>query len=201
MREKTRRALAEFVEKAQKLQRFGLIEHIRTTGRGFHINRGSQDSESVIVFDQPDEKERDASLLTFRMFIQQNENFSFHQFDSLASDPTLSNEFRDWLLQMRHAYFDYLNGYPKMILADFFEEGEHPNRHDILKIVMNGGISHANDYEKQKKYKLWARDDIRESVLLQEFSEIMLNILRMIISISEPIEREITQDVASQGTG
>jgi hypothetical protein len=48
MREKTKRALMEFIEKAQKLQRFGLIEHIRSAGRGFCVNRCDQDGKSTI---------------------------------------------------------------------------------------------------------------------------------------------------------
>lgn len=198
MKERTRRALIEFVEKAQKLQRFGLVEHIRATGRGFRMNNPSgEDNGWIVEFDLPDEKERDASLLTLRMFVQQNESLSFHQLDNLANDPGLTTELSDGLLQARRIYFSYLNGYPKSILAGFFEEGVHPNRQDILKVVMNGGLSHANDYEKRQRYKMWARDDIREAVLLQEFSEIILNILRMIIHVSKLIERHVAQNTSS----
>lgn len=201
MKEKTKRSLTLFVKKAKKLQRFGLIEHITTTDRGFHIGNADQPNNTIVEFDLPDEKERDASLLTLRMFIQQNESFSFHRFESLANDPTLSGEFRNQLLKMRQIYFDYINDYPKRVQPGFFEEGTHPSRHEILKIVMNGGLSHAKDYEAQQKYKLWTRDYVREPVLLQEFSEIILNILIMIIAFSEPIERELSRDTTTNSTG
>src|SRR5574337_467946 len=91
LKETTKRALEDLIEKARKLQELKLDEHIRRRGFGFRAHRVEGD-DWEIEFDLPDEKERDASLLTFRLFIQRNERYSFHGLRRLADDPALSEE-------------------------------------------------------------------------------------------------------------
>jgi hypothetical protein len=191
MKERTRRALEDCIEKAEKLRRMKLDEHIAHTGRGFRANKTEND-EWIMEFDLPDEKERDASLLTFRLFIQHNEDYSFPQMLQLILDQSLSNEFRTEIRIAHHAYYDYINGYPGNIESGFFEQGEHLARGEILNIVMNGGLAHTNDYEKRQKYQHWTRDGIRESVLLQEFSEIVSKILKFIYHVSDLCQEELS---------
>ena len=190
MKQKTLQILEDLIQRARKLGRFGLDNHISEIGLGFHVRRGSSDELVYVEFDLPDEKERDASLLTLRLFTQHNEPFSFPQLGYLANDPDLSDKFRDFLRDARKSYYSFLNGYPEMIEPGFFEEGVHPTRMDIFNVVI-GIISHAKDLKKRQKYEHWARDDIREGVLLQEFSRIVQVLLRWIYQLADRCEQEL----------
>jgi len=200
MKKKTRQTLEYLVQKANKLKRFGLDNHISETGLGFHVQRGSTDDLFVVEFDLPDEEKRDASLLTLRLFTQHNESFSFPQLNNLLEDTGLSDDFREFLKTARKAYYTFLNGHPEMIKPGFFEEGAHPTRMEIFNVVLNGTIAHTRDTKKHLKYKLWARDDIRESVLLQEFSRIIHILLKWIYQLAEKCEQELKTNNSSDET-
>jgi len=187
MRPFTRQYLDTLVEKADKLRSFGFEDHVKKVGLGWRTYSGEQGGH-VIEFDLPDEKERDAFLLTFRLFIQQNEPISFHKFDIIASDSGMPRKLGDKLRKSRKEFFHYLNGYPSYI-SDLF--GPRPTRKEILDVVMYGEVAHTRDKKRRQLYKEWARDDIRESVLLQTFTMIVVVILFMIYSVVDAIREEL----------
>lgn len=191
MKKKSRDALEHFVQKAQKLERFGLDKHIIETGLGFHVRRNEEDDTSVVEFDLPNEEKRDATLLTLRLFTQHNESFSFPQLSNIAQDMGLTENFRNFLLDSRKAYYDFLNDYPIMIEAGFFEENFHPTRMDVFNVVLNGTLAHTRDAKKRQRYIHWSRDGIRENVLLQAFSRIVQALLRLIYFMSEKCVQEL----------
>jgi len=189
--EKTRHILEDLIEQAEKLGRFKFNEHVKDLGLGFHMNKQESDSW-IIDFDLPNEKERDATLFTFRLFNQHNEGYSFHRLDELLKNQDLSDEFKNKISTIRHTYFKYLEGFPVSIEANFFEPNKQPTRGDILKTVMNGGgLGHTNSAPKREIYKKWTRDEIRENVLLQEFTKIVLTILGFIKDLADATRYEL----------
>ncbi len=190
MKIKTERALNNFVDKANKLKRLNLDGHMRNTGFGFRGNV-TENGSWEIEFDQPKEKDLDASLFTFRLFLQQGEPFSFHKLDQISNDEALSKGFREEITRSRKKFFDYLNGYPLNIKPNFFNEGETPTRGEILDVVLNGIFSHTKNYYKRQRYEIWARDGIRENVLHQVFTRTVLHLLKLIFYISEKAENEL----------
>ena len=105
MKEKTRHALEDCVEKAGKLRNMKLDEHIAQTIKGFR-GRKMVNDEWEIEFDLPDEEKGDASLFTFRLFLQHNEDYSFAQIQHLITDPGLSEEFRSKMASARQTFLD-----------------------------------------------------------------------------------------------
>jgi hypothetical protein len=182
--ERTRQALEECVEKASKLQTMKLDEHIAQTIKGFR-GRRLENGEWEYEFDLPEEEKGDASLLTFRLFLQQNEDYSFPKIQHLITNPGLSAEFRSKMTDARQAYFELINQHPIDIKADFFEVGEYPSWGEILNIVLYGAMAHTNDKAKRSKYKRWTSDDIRKFVLLQHFWIIVAEVLKHIYQISD----------------
>ena len=110
MKNETRVILQQLVEKAQKLRDFRFDEHVKSVGLSMQAKR-TEDEEWVIDFGLPDVKEQDAFLLTFRMFIQQNESISFQNIHGLLRDNELSKELRDGIISVRRAYFNYIRTY------------------------------------------------------------------------------------------
>jgi hypothetical protein len=191
MNERTKRALEDLIDQAERLERHKFPEHIMKVGLGFQGNQ-QENGEWEIKFGVPDEGELDKTILPFRLFNQHNETYSFHQLDRLVNDSGLSNDFKEGVLKIRKKYFDYLTGYPESIGMNFFQDSIRPSRDDIFKVVMNGsGLAHTNDTVKRETYKYWARDEIRRSVLLQEFTKIVLVILLLINDLSEISKQEL----------
>jgi len=192
MKEKTKRTIENLIKQAERLERHNFQKHILEVGYGFRGNQ-NESGEWNIEFDIPDEGELDKTILVFRLFNQHNEAYSFHQLDKLiANDSEMSNDFKKKVNEIRKKYFDYLNGYPESIEANFFEDGVQPSRGDILKVVMNGsGLAHDNDLVRSEIYTYWARDGIRKYVLLQEFTKIVLVILLLIQDLSKISKQEL----------
>lgn len=197
LKENTRHTLISLIDKANKLKRYGLDRHISATGSGFRMKQ-VEDESWLFEFDLPEEKELDASLLTLRLFIQQNEAFSFPQLHYLAEDDQLSSSLRSGLATIRSTYFDYLNGHPASIKPGFFEPGENPTRGEILTVVLYGGLAHTNDHAKRNRFALWSRDEIRANVLLQVFAQIIRSILLLIYQTANLCEQELSQNESAK---
>jgi len=189
MDDKTITALQLIVEKANKLRRFNFEQHDKDTGFRFSIDF-EEGERYTITFDLPEEKERDAFILTFRLFFQDNELISFPKINSLSQDPDLSTSWKESMSNIRSNYFGYINGHSRQTVELF--EGQ-PSREEMLRIGLYGGLAHANDPGKIQQYEEWANDNIKASVFEQEFSRILVTILGFIYQLSaitiEELER------------
>jgi hypothetical protein len=146
MKENTRRILELFVEKADKLKSFGFDEHVKSVGLGFKATR-TDNNDWTIEFGLPDEKERDAFLLTFRLFYQRNESISITNINQLATDPDLSEQWRKGVAVAQKAYSDYLEGYSDYSVQLF--DG-HPTRGEMFETVLYGSLAHANQPKRER---------------------------------------------------
>lgn len=198
MKPQTREILETFVEKAYKLKSFKFEEHIKSVGLGFRVYHVDQGEGWITEFGQADEKERDAFLLTFRLFIQHNEPISFHGLKNMLNSLELSDDWKKEVEPAVQAYFDNYDKYPEDI-QDLW--GKRPTHGLILDTVLYGGVGHTGLHEKYKhkraRFREWTRDGIRENVLLQVFTRIVLNISKLIyhiadVSIAE-LERAVNQ--------
>jgi hypothetical protein len=187
MEDETRKILEALIRKAHKISGFGFDEHVKRTGLNFNITRTDK-NDYIVEFGLPDEKELDAFVLTFRMFTQPNESFSFSNIHGLLRDKGLSTEFREGVISLRRGYFDYLNSHSEYTVELF--EG-HPTRSQILQTVLYGELVHINDPDTVQRFQIWSRDDIRASLLMQEFTSILLQILTSIKHLADLCEKEL----------
>lgn len=187
---KTRRTLEDLIEKSDQLSKYGFTEHAVREGRGFGASRNPDDTWDI-RFALPAQEKRDATLLTLRLFIHQREDYSFHRLDKLADDRQLSDNFSSKIHNIRKSYFTFLNGHPAGVEAGFFEKDKHPTRGEILDVVLNGSLSHTRDYYKRQQFKLWSGNGVRHSILLQEFTQIMIVLLTTIKNMSELAQIEL----------
>jgi len=187
MEQQTRKILEALVNKAHKIIDYGFDEHVKRIGLNFQITRADGD-DYLVEFGLPDEKELDAIVLTIRMFTQSNESFSFQNVHGLLRDQGLSNEFRQGLISVRRAYFDYMNSHSEYTV-ELFED--HPRRSEIFQTVLYGNLAHIHDPETVRKFQNWSSDDIKASLLMQEFTSITLQILVFIKQLASISESEL----------
>jgi hypothetical protein len=203
MSQQTREILEEFVQKSHKLKAFNFHEHVRTVRLGFNIYRMEDGENPTIEFTQSDVKERDASLLTLRMFIQHNEPISFHGLKRLLVSSELSEEWRDKAGKLIASYFEYCDQYPPYIQDQW---GKRPTNGQILDTVLYGGLVHTGldtrdekNEKKRKRFRDWTENDLKKNMLLQAFDLAVLNVIRLIYRIAEVTETELAAQNGKQG--
>ena len=194
MKKSSKEVLETIVEIVKDIQAFNFDEHVKKVGLGFNARREDND-EWIIEFSQPDNKELQAFLFRFRLFIQRNEPISFYNLNSLFSDPHLSETWKSGVGKVIEVYNNYYNDYP-VDIADLF--GKRPTNGEILDTVIYGGLGHTGlnpKYQhKREKFQEWARDEIRASVLFQTFTRIILTVFRLILIIANLSEAELKDE-------
>ena len=153
--DKIAKALRLFNEKADKLARLSFMEKIRHPDAGVTIKFDNPKDGTPTVTQErrgPEEESIDAFVLTFRYFIQDNEQTSFRNMEQhyLAAplDPTLQQEF----VKLRKGINDYLD---EQVNINY--NNEDLTRRRIMDVSVYGGFSHANE-EKRRLYKTWMSD-------------------------------------------
>ena len=192
MREETRQTLQLIIEKAAKLKAFGFESHVRESGHGFNAERRPE-GDWLVEFAIPEEEERDAFLLTFRLFYQRNERISLPNLEALAQDPGLSDEWRREARRTHGAFQQYLDGHSTFSVELF--EG-HPSRKEMLDAALYGGLAHANNQELIDRFQRWTADEVRAAVFQQEFAKFLVEILVLIDHIARASEQELRKDAA-----
>lgn len=191
MEDATRHTLSKIVEKAEKLRRFGFEKHIREVGLGF---RGSKNDDGTweIELGVPDEKERDAFILTFRLFYQKNEPISLFNLDKVCTDINLSTDFKSKILEIRSLFLEFLDGSSEYTVH-LFED--HPTRRDMFEAYFYGMLLHTNSQSDEVRFKHWTRDDLRRDLFEQEISRFLLYVLELIYSLENCCIEELQKSV------
>jgi hypothetical protein len=191
MKNSSRQIINDFIEKSDILHEQEFEKHVMENANGFNIQNKGTDGWDV-EFNLPDNIKGWSALYTFRLFLQNNEEFSLKSINKICIDDELSKEFRTQLLSSLKEFSDLEKKHPVDIKEDFFEVDEHPTWYEIIQVVSNGNMGHKNNPEKRKKYEVWTRDDIRKFVLLQHFWNIVAEIIKIIYSISDLCKKEIS---------
>jgi hypothetical protein len=192
MKKETRQSLELLVEKANKLREFSFENHVAQIGLNFRGTRLENDSW-LLEFGIPEIKERDAFLLTFRIFYQENEPISFSNLPKLCADPELSEEYKQRVVMIRQAYLDYVTGHSEYTV-ELFEN--HPTRKQMIDVGLYGGLAHTNRPERIEQYRIWARDEIRASLFEQEFTRFLIHILGLIYQLADSTQKELARNAA-----
>lgn len=192
MQDETRQTLQLIVDKAEKLRGYAFERHVSETGLDFSAQRLPDDTWEI-TFGLPDEKERDAFLLTFRLFYQRNELMSFLRLEDLLKDKDLSKEFKNVTTQVRATFLGYLQGHSQYTVELF--EGQ-PTRKEMIDVGLYGGLAHANNPDTVAQYRQWTRDEVRAALFHQEFTKFLVVILGMIYSLADAARAELLTNPA-----
>ena len=138
----------------------------------------------------PDKDSIDASVLTLRFFIQDNEPCSFRNMAKIYEDLPISLDKKKSFEKSRD-FVNFLLDQDSPIGPD---KGKLKNR-DIFYIIIYGGLAHANK-EKKKAYDQWISDSVLEPFITNEFVWIVAGILKAIFDV-ENLNEEVLKELGN----
>ncbi|MBW4538198.1 MAG: hypothetical protein KME43_03520 [Myxacorys chilensis ATA2-1-KO14] len=182
---KTRETLELFVEKARVLEDRSFTKLIMEHGLSFEIKVGSS---SQIEHTIPERESIKASIVTLRMFVQNNDPISIENISNLLNEPTLSREWKELFIEKRdqlNSYLDHSGG-----IGIVVDEKEFTNR-EIFDTFVYGSIAHSakNHRPRYQQWKSLGR--LSFSIDEYAFAVIVMDILTLIWEIADATELEL----------
>jgi hypothetical protein len=185
LKEESRKILERFIEKAD------YIESLSYLDEGEHIlgmTAQKTDQGWEVTFAQPSDEQRDALLLTLRLFVQDKDQISIRRLSGLYSDPGISGVWKDEHREIRAK----LNHRLQQTAA----EGRKGKitYWDVFRIFLYGKIAHDNpDNESRKLFEKWVTDPMEFEILHSTFHEVVIWMVTAIINISWTSKEELAR--------
>ena len=123
------------------------------------------------------DEERDAFVLTFRMFLQNNEPFSIHKINQLYQNLPALAPLAPRIRHIRDVVNRYLDA-PSTIIW----QKEQLTRRRILGVFLYGGLAHTHA-EKTVEYDRWMSHEYMAIPLQTEFYDILVEVTTGILAI------------------
>ena len=180
-----------FNEKANHLLNTRFVQYILSKGKiSFQIE--AKKGEAVkIKKEVPNQDAIEAFILTFRYFIQNNEQCSFGNLSKTYERQFVPEEIRKEYLRVRKQLNDYLDAPSSSIKIE--TDGETPTRRRILDIFIYGGLAHANP-KKKEIFDKWMRNPIMGPLLKFCFVSILIKVLeviRYVVGLNEKLLKKL----------
>ena len=176
-------AMMLFNDKAEKLNNNNFTRKI--TSEGFGVSFHAKKDEPVVVEKRlPIDEEIESFVLTIRLFIQDNEACSIRNLTSKTYSklPDYRKE-KIKFIEARNELNLYLDSTDDSL--NITDNGEILKRREIFDTIIYGGLAHANDEIKRKKYKEWMGNPILGPIYEAEFVQILSTILRFLLFFQE----------------
>lgn len=175
-RETYLRALKLFNEKADKLLQSMFVKFIQEKKK-FTVRYNAKKGEPVrLIKLLPDEHAVDEFVLTFRFFIQDNEDSSFRNMTHLYEELPISQSLKDEFFDLAERLNEFLDSEPQ-IKFKIFEEASRNRK--IMEVFIYGNIAHVN-LSKKKIFDEWKKNTVVFPLLEFQFNSILETILRAI---------------------
>lgn len=163
-------ALRLFNEKATLLNSRKFLESMRA-GKGSFSMTWKHGAGTNITPDFPHEEERDAYLLSFRLFLLSRDDISFarivRHYRRLFERGSIPRGLLDDAAAIAAQIEAYLDG-----LSTVVWHLEQVRRRTILEVCLYGGLAHANP-EKRTRFVEWMSDPIMAVIFESEFLTII----------------------------
>jgi hypothetical protein len=186
---KIAKALRLFNEKADKLARFSFLEKLQHPDSGITISFNRLKEGGFNVNQErrgPDEEAIDAFVLTFRYFIQDNEQTSFRNMEKHYLSAPIHTALQKQFTELRVQVNEYLDS-----TSNLNFNGEALTRRRIMDVFVYGGLSHGMDEEKRRLHKSWVNDPFAGVLFEHEFVDILGKIFIAIAMIKKMNEKAL----------
>lgn len=161
---KATRALNLFNEKAERLRQGNFAKRVFSQPSGVTI-KGEEGKPVVASRHGPDQDAIDAAVLTYRFFIQDNEDSSLRNMSTMYPEMPTSAHLSANFLDARKKFNDYLDGPLGINLAI---NGKVLTRRDVYDTFIYGSLAHAKE-QKEAQFKRWQANEILFPLLENEF--------------------------------
>jgi len=185
-----------FNEKATKLESYSFTQIVFNQDTGFTVSlKNIREQPSLEVQRRgPDDEAIDASVLTFRFFIQDNEKSSFQNLASIYDALPISEEKKNNFKEARA----YIN--KELDSTSFLNiDGMTLTYRHILETFIYGGLSHANE-NKKKEYDIWMLNPFSNQIVTNEFVYILGHIFSVIFYMRNLNTEVIKEFVAKEAS-
>jgi len=181
------KALILFNEKADKLNNLTFTKYVTTQKHGFTLSF-QIDGPVSVERRGPDEEAIDAFVLTFRFFIQDNEESSLRKQAKLYGDLLISYHKKDKFEKYRNNLNEFLDSQ-----SFFSTNGNNWTKRQILEIFIYGGLAHANK-KKKEIYDHWMSNQVLKPMITDEFVNILKIVLVYIMWIKS-LNEQVIEDL------
>jgi len=183
LKELIKATLELFVEKADELTQEEFIQFIEEFGHQLSYLYTAEPQQLTMTTVAPTETMNKSFLLTYRMFVQRNENMGFidptKDISPALLDSSLSPQWLEQVQDVAQKIHTYLREKPdgQMQFNLIDQQGntrtEIPTRWDILETLLYGEYAHST---QRKRLKSWLSTPFEEMVrgfLMMEFRNIL----------------------------
>lgn len=172
--------LTFFNEKAARLERSSFTQIVSNQKTGISISWNADEMQELQIQRLgPNEDSVDAFVLTFRLFIQDNERTSFRKMAVLYEEINVAEELKDRFRKARKELNEFLDS-NSMVR---FNDTNLTNRH-ILDTFIYGGLSHANEIKKEE-YDNWMASPFLNPLLQNEFLYVLSKVFRVVYYVRD----------------
>ena len=171
------RILERFNEKVDRLGQRGFSEESRGGGAIVRWDKG-KGWDGIHV--GPSEKTVEATILTLRFFIQNNESTALSNIAKLYADADIEAEISSRLFEIRDALNSYLDAPSNLSIS---EEGPMSHR-DILDLFIYGDLAHANNSTIEDNFR-----DISSTAFFPLFQADFNQSVRVLVSALSEIQQ------------
>lgn len=177
---KTLQALRLFNEKADKLKGMSFTKQLISEESGFTLKYRKGEEIVEARRQGPTEEPVEAFVLTFRFFVQDNEDTSFRNMANLYRDLLQAGLVQESLVEDFNEACDAMNAYlNEKPYINVTYNGKSFTRRQILDTFVYGGLAHAN-VNKKVLCDEWKQIPFIFPMLENEFVSILMKILYII---------------------
>ena len=171
------RTLERFNEKVERLKQRGFAEESRGGGA---IVEWRKDRGWDGIHIGPSDKTVEATILTLRFFIHNNESTSLLNLDRLYSNNNIAPQLSTQFCDVRDLLNSYLDTPSNLSIS---EAGPMTHR-QILDLFINGDLAHANNATTEENYRA-----ISQTTLFPLFQEEFTQTIRLFMLALNEIQR------------
>ncbi|MCX7110318.1 MAG: hypothetical protein NTX45_09345 [Proteobacteria bacterium] len=169
--------LSFFIEKSKKLENSNFVKRISNE---FRLDIAIETGKPIFINKiGPDEENIDAFLLTYRLFIQDNENISIKNLAKLFNSTIANIDERDRFNLLRNSLNSFLSANSHLTIYN-----EDITNRDLMETFIYGNLSHGNNKVKKQKFDLWMSRYDAVDILWYKFSEIIFQVFSVIKCIN-----------------
>jgi hypothetical protein len=140
----------------------------------------------TVEFHAPPDEERDALLLTLRLFVQPGDSVSFDAMTKVLDDPGVSDI---WKTEFKEAVREYQERLARVAVET--PTGQMISHGDVFTMFLHGEIAHVKQNPARAMFKQWVSNAEEEAVLGDTFHQVIIWTAAKAMNIARASQEEL----------